>query len=512
MENDLLTEVPDKQRGDYKRLITADKLFGIVCIAAIIGASRLTNRLGVGATVIICLLLMKTVRYGRVYYVIGQECKNLWLRYVKRGSLWQKRAKKSLLARRPPIPLVTAGIGNIGLLFNVSDNTDSVVIAVEGSDAVSRGLAHRFYVQRVLAKLNEELAAMFSDYGISLGYMQRKRPVVDVDMQENYMHNLHPDVAVADVNLSPADEAKLSPRELRALRLRRNVNQVHEIEMANGCTPLQVITLTIRREGVLHKAFSHGTSLAEDSVRHLDVSKITTKTINYLENNGISGAHALSAPELLDYTRGGWDLVTLQDYHYQRAGSNFLDSVFGGDVSTGESLSDTSPVHMPQVAIDVYRDHMVIDGTYCGVIELTKGPNLAEPFYDDELYSPADIRWPAITAVASSTKTTSDTLLVGAGINLSRTLTENLFSRKTAKMQLRERRQLEHEETLSVNRFFLSYKRYIAIVNDDWSKFVQETEDMMAIADRIGLGPRRVKGECRQLPHFLSATLALPIC
>lgn len=511
-EPDLLTETPDKQRGDYKRMIPADWLFVFVCVAGVFAASRFTNRMGVAGVIAICLGLLRTVRYGRVYYVIGQEVYNLWIRWAKRGHLWTKRKKKSLFARRPPIPLVTAGIGEIGLLYNVQDKTDTVVFVAAGGDALSRGLEHRFQIQLGLARLNEELAAMFPDYGIRLGYSLRKRPVIDVHMQDIYMENLHPDVVTANVDVTKDDEERLTPRERRALNIRRNTDELHELMMLNGREPLMVCTLTIRREKTLSKAFARGgSSIAEDRVRYLDVSKIRDKALTFFDANGISGARALSAPELLDYTRGAWDLMTIQDYHIRTAVEDFLDSVFGGDVSTGENREETAPVQWPQVAIDVYRDHMVVDGTYCAVIELTRGPNLAEPFYDDELYMPQGVEWPAITAVSESAKTSSDYLLVGAMINVSRVLTENLFSRPTAKMQLREQRQLEHEATLSTHRYFLSYKRFIAVAHTDWQQFVDQIDEVVALADRLGLGPDRVKGECRQLPAFLSATLALPM-
>ena len=490
------TENPDRHRGNALRLQDSDKVFLIIGGLLFLIVGRLTNNLGAFAFAMIILLLMRSVTYARVYGRIGQGCKNLWIRYVRKGWLVRRtRSKWSVLPGRSPINMALKRLGEFGLI-GVGEHSDALPIMGQGSDFSTRELMQQFLAIQQLGELTKRLASYIKGYGIGISYVFRQRPPDLYALEHHYEDNFHPDVLLPPAQAEGKPLEQYTAYDWRCQNLRDNAVELLGLMEQVGGEPDMGMILTVRHSPAVRlprrsKAKKANAEAKDKKVDEMPITKMAKEALRGLERSGVDSPSLLTPTGLVGFLRGAWDVHP----------ESYQEFCASDRVTTDPDW----PIQWPQHSVRVMRDHCILDGNYCGTVMFRSGPAHADPWFYRELFA-TEVEYPSIALVSEAVHNRTDLWAITTAINIADKITSLLqIDRLSAGARKRQQERELREEQLTDTRFRQTYHILFGVCHWDKEAFERDIENVIAVGNHLQLSPLRVSGECRQVPYFFSA-------
>jgi hypothetical protein len=441
---------------------------------------------------------------GRVYYVLGGiKPRNFWNDRILRHNLWEAEPKHPLLARllRPPPPnarLAINQVGDLGLIYNNSAKTDTLLVGGLGSDIY----AHNIHAQaRIIERVGDSIKriASFKKYEVIVGFVNMRRPSVVREMLSIYDDHIHPAFLPRDPVINPWPPEEDPEEERGDQNIAKVMEDVLFIERDVNSRTTMLVTITIRRDAFLRKAARKGGSMAEDAEERSLIEEIAEVAEDALANCEIADPHAFSVMETHEHLRYVWDIH--QDDEY----AGWKDEV-GADPEHPEHEYFVKFFHWPKQFIRAFRTYCDLDGSLHAILRVVENPDEADPMSFLEMFA---IDVPNVT-VALVGKTVKSRRTVRFMERSSRI--ESVFKDMTgiaddtqAAIEREERTQTKLE-TAHRSRFTQLFNIVVVVSatnKSDLNNYVKVATRQIHAID--GVYAKRVKGSFLQVPWLLTA-------
>jgi hypothetical protein len=536
---------PTRLSQRFASFTAADWRMAILIVTGLFTLNVLYNNslLNIAAFLVGILIMWKFSPHGRLYYVVGQAFYSAWVRYWQHGIRWQANPPKGRFFRRlftristrwssDAIPLEVNELGEIGLIHNHRQQTDSVIVGGTGSLMSGVGLDD----QRDILDLHDQWMKRVAgrpDVGVSISFVYRvdpHDPWQDIVMQvETGLPNI-----VLPPELAPettADEATRS----RWAALRANLLEVNQLGLEVGSDVHMAAVITIKRYGRLQKltkdqrkrerqlekrmkrewqkekrrakrekrepivhdeVVQQRAEMARLRLSDLPIADLADECAKGLEASGVSGVHVFNVPETERFLRGSWDVSDMDDYYERR-----LQNELGGES------------HWPSQRIVVTKRAVVFDNTAHATLLVKNLPSPLLPHFMTQLHK-LGIEYPTITLVGETTNSIWDYFALSRLHSITRGAQDAFGAEsgyKTAQVhdewQARQA-QLANTKYLHLYNILIDIRRPVA--GTSWEDLESIDEQATRVIKDLRSGPGieaiRVKGECRQESVVWSTT------
>lgn len=536
---------PKRPSQRFASMTPADWRVAFLILVALIACDQLVGSAlaNLGVLIVGLIFMWKFSPYGRFYYVIGQAFHNVWIRSWQHGIRWQANPPKGKLLRRlftrigtrwssDIIPLEVNELGEIGLVHNFRQKTDSVIVGGTGSTMSGLSLdeqrrildLHDTWIKRVAGR---------PDVGVSISFVYRvdpHDPWQDIIMQV--------ETGLPNVVLPP----ELAPKSLaderthrRWEKLRENLLEVNQLGLDVGSDVVMVAVITIKRYGHLQKltaeqrrrerqlekrmkrdwqkekrrakrekrepivhddVIKQRAEMAKLRLSELPIADLADECAKGLTETGVSGVHVYSASEAERFLRGSWDVADMDNYYERRL--------------QGELSAES---HWPTQRIVVRKRCVVFDNTAHTNILVKELPSPLLPHFMAQLHQ-LGIEYPAITLVGETTGSNFEYIWMARLRGITGGAQEATGAEagvKTEMLQeewLARQRQLANTKYLHLYNILLDVRLPVSGTSDEELEALDEqvTSVIKDLSSMMRIEAVRVTGECRQEPFVWSTT------
>lgn len=537
---------PTRQNQRFASFTAADWRVAMLIAVALVTSNALFDSpwLNLAVTVAGVIIMWKFSSYGRLYHVVGEAFYSLWIRLWQHGIRWQAHPPRGKFFRRlftrigtrwssDVIPLEVNELGDIGLVHNYRQQTDSVIVGGTGSASSGLGLdeqrrildLHDTWIKRVAGR---------PDVGVSISFVYRvdpHDPWQDIIMQvETGLPNivLPPELAP---DASMADEVT----RRRWAALRENQLEVNQLGLEVGSDVIMAAVITIKRYGRLQKltkeqrrrerqlekrmqrewrkekrrakregrepvvydeALQQRAEITRLRLSDLPIADLADECAKGLVECGVSGVHVFSVPETEKFLRGSWDVADMDDYYERR-----LQSELGGDS------------HWPSQRIVTTNRCVVFDYTAHSTLLVKRLPAPVLPHFMAQLHK-LGIEYPTITLVGETTSSIWDYLALTRIRSIARGAQDAFGADSGVKTEQVHEEWLARQTQIANTKYLHLYNILIDIrlpVNGTSDEDLEalDTQVSKVIKDlrsSMRIEAIRVTGECRQESVVWSAT------
>jgi hypothetical protein len=475
--------------------------------------------------------------------MVGKAFHNAWIRLWQHGVRWQANPPKGKLFRRmftrigtrwssDVIPLEVNELGDIGLIHNYRQQTDSVIVGGTGSTMSGMGLdaqrqvlnQHDAWIKRVAGR---------PDVVASISFVYRvgpHDPWQDIIMQ---VETGLPDI-VLPPELAPESSADETTRRRREA-LRENLLEVNQLGLEVGSDVVMAAVITIKRYGHLQKitkdqrkkerqleqrmkrdwkkekrrakrekrepivhaeAMQQRAEMTRLRLSDLPIADLADECAKGLQECGVSDVHIYDASDAERFLRGSWDVADMDDYFERR-----LQGELGGES------------HWPSQRIVVNRRCAVFDNTAHSTLLVKELPSPVLPHFMSQLQK-LGIEYPTITLVGETTGSSLDYFALTRLRNITTGAQEAFGAEPGYKSeQIRDQWQARQAQ-LANTKYLHLYNILIDIrlpVNGTSSEDLEPLNSLVArvikdLRSSMQIEAIRVTGESRQEPVVWSTT------
>lgn len=534
---------------DYKdKLFTA--LFAAVLFFVSVTVWTSIWAFGIG-TLLYALLTVRLLK-GRVYAVVLQSRVTLlrkllggrrWLAEKPVANKWWKRPWYALVwafIRREPIKLTVTKLGEVALIYNARQKTDSFIVEVDGSHFSAESLIAKHDFIEELARIAREVTFSQRDFTVSAAHGIMRRPINRYKIVAQWHEDYDPDMlALIGAELEGEDAfaevygqlSQTYSNEELAVLLESGRNLLEQLELSDGhdCQVRRYMTWTIQRSGLFRGALKGG-SLADDEVNRLPVASLARSVLNGLHSAGAINPRILGLRETREFVHDALHVASSNEYHKWVHGhpveaTETSDETYerlavfhkGTPEELEAKVIESSSPHWPRHAIYERKEHAEIDGTFTTTIALTRSRKFTLPDFwrqfDQHITNRQDPAnqtrvWYSRVAIGSTANSGAQVWRLNVLIPLFGEITKHISSDV---IQVREQgEQLRERQTAAYHSGYTTNFTHLLVVS---GRNQRECEDNVRIvrqvADELELSPRIVTGGCRQLDGALCA-LGIP--
>lgn len=512
---------------------------------------------------VVTFIAIYRVKKGRVYRVVIDFFRGKKRTLIDRGWLWQgttaapeiakgkayslnrqrtadrslkkvrKRLEKESSSKKRTIPLEINPLGEVALIYNRRNKTDSIVFVGDGSSFEGMDMAAQHEFVQKIARILRDVTILHPDYSLSCAWGIMKRPLDRFRFSTNLASAHHPQaiaLALAERENRLEEVVANLPDYITQSLFRRLLiagrNMLQQIDLSEKLDSevTMFTTWTIRRESLL----TSSESLAEDQVNQLAISNLADTISGELKSIGVENARALDLAGARRFLNGALNVTDIARYYewahrYPEAANETITETeerlaeyFDGDISAlAEQLQlETSP-HWPQQQIREFKDHLEIDGTFTTTLVLTEHPEYTFPNFRsilslefDNAFRGEGLRWYTITDIG---ETVSSKAQVNR-MNVALPIVEHLTSNFTDMPQVRSSTEKQHEQRENIYRegYTTDSATLVTVLGSSKEQMEDYARTAEAICRRMDLGPIRLTGAARQLNACLTQ-LGIPL-
>lgn len=496
------TDIPERLRVVFFPFTRADWFSTVAAVMLLPIVDPLFGRLAALGVIVTWVLWMWVHPYGRSYELIGQWFVNRWIRWVKKGVILSSSPSGNRLARlwkhQPPIPLGIQGIGDIGVLHNSRDGTDSIVVTGTGSGLASLPLVVQYQILERFAEGIRKLSSLERGT-VGLSFVFRRGPADLERIESIYEGILHP--AVRRPKGEAASNGSRTPTDIRNHRLSEiTVETMGKIRQYTGDVTMAVV-LTVPQQEPLRKVRSSrkrgkGENLAPEALRRLVINKLGRMAVEVLTSCNIDDPKVLDVREAHKFLHDVWeaDVDRSNDYRRWLAASTIPE--------IGQSL-----LHSPREIV-VSRDHSTTDGTHHAAVRITGSPPKESDDFFPQLHS-ADVPWLTVALLGRVTKSNREYAVLDRLIPMRYEFREQVLGIRHEGPKARKKTDdiAKRQQLIFESRVSEQYNLLVVVSNTDQEDLQDGVEEVLRVARTMGLDAELVEGECRQVPvHWSAAT------
>jgi len=425
-EETTAVDIPDRREQDLLHVSLTDMVYLITVLVIALTVGFILGKGVFGLVVLVAGAGWVQIGYGRVYFVLFViKPSSFRIDYLQKGNVWESNPKHPLLARylrAPPSTrhLAINGVGDLAVVYNTRNKTDTIIVAGKGSDIAAMGLPVQREIHDRVTEVVKRLASG-RDLQVTISLLYSRRPQNVLEVLDQYDATMHPDFVPPDPDLEihglTAEEIDLSGMDERRAKaaidlcndqeqltqlLRKEeaglnrdgvkqyieecldelvcsanvatiTNELLEFARTDSAIPTMAVAITIRRDTILHKLAVKGESLADEESEDPLVIQIAQAAVDGLANCGVEQPYAYNLEDMHAHLRLGWDVT--QDAAY----AEWLASADG-------NYSDPrwEHFHGPQECIRILKRRRKravcqTDGSYHAILMATGFPPEAEP-------------------------------------------------------------------------------------------------------------------------------------
>jgi len=483
------TETPERTKSrPFKMVGKSDwAVAGSLFLTAILVGSR-EGKFGTLLVLLLIPSVMWTLHYGRVYSVFGS-----WLRQWLRGStLWEfnprRPDKKPKWLQDLAVDVIEDEDGNelIAIVGDASHGVDVLLLEGSGANMSAENPSSQSAFTRGLGDAIKKVAASTPGVNIGISFGHRRRPPNLYGILKDFGANLRADVLNAD-QLNGDN----SPRATRLRRLRGIAMGHIGIAREWSRDVSMVMAITIRCDQSLAKS-RLGKGLSEDEAKQLAVINVAKIMIRELTALGVADVHSLDEKEIKAYLRGSYDITNINAYHQVAS----QPGGFKGDL------------HWPNEHIKVFKDYLLVDGSYHTVVELTTSPTGSRAFsHDMRVLHTAEVPYLAVALVGEVVNGDFAYRGLDTLIPVKAEIEEVTgFTHKGPRARTKDQARVRRQEDIAASKFVQRYVVLACVSAPSLAELEHYTAELIAHAQLNGMGPKRVTGACRQWNWFLAAT------
>lgn len=536
----------------YRLLSFSSTDWGAFAIFASLGMYLWVNLAFPGLVIAVLFVgyMMWPLAWSRRYYAWGEAIYSQWIRIVHQGILWEsgdeyainastRRWWRKLLSRAfsrvAVFALLVDELFDYGLIHNLLDTTDSLVIRGDGSSIAAEEPQRQYDLQEMLAEELRRIAG-YQKLTATVGFTLRRRPTSQLMFDANQDSHAHPDVVIPEAIVKAHETGKtvdelyaageITRQELRDYRLHViDVAQARSSFMDEGCSVDMVAVITIKRSSRLAMAArSGGKPLEANELRRERIVQLANSMLDALGRAGVGNPIILNPDQCRDYLRSAWDVNSLPEYYGQRVAAESQSQLpiqHREEVSSSRSklrfwarpkaVAESVPLYHPQHSIQVNDNICVMDDTGHAVVRLTKLPAKIYPWTMHDLFTHSDVRWISRTLASETTTGTREYL----GLTwLSKiqddvmSVVPGLWGKKTEL----KRERLDAQTSRIANEGHIEYFNcFVAVANSDPELLELDVEEVLRAVNNIGGRAERVTGRSRLVRATLTANTGIPL-
>ena len=437
----------------------------------------------------------------RLYYLIFISPFRELFQVYKKGVIWKKGQKDKY-------PYEVREFGKMGLIYNVSKGTYSMVFRMTGSLASTLSLVGQYGNNASIAEILRRASASTGLKGLQVTFGYSVRPENPFAVRYELAERGDINVILPESLMQEKPEEEYTAVDRREIFLRQIANEM-EMMALDGTLVTMVYVVTINDSRVFRRILRQGEFYSQQ-VRRQSLIRIK-ETLTTLLRTVAQGVEMLNGDQAEEYLRQSRDVARAYEYYglvNQRAAE-------GEDTLTKDE--QTKLLHAPSESITANADSLTMDGTSGTVIRLTEFPLDQPPVNFVREYSsvfdlPAPFFSVSITgktkkgSVQSFAKSTGNTFADAA-----RSVTGR-EKKGLAQQELESER--EDEERRLRASYTIDFRPSVAILAADENKSRDSLDlQVLATIDQLrekGLGPVHVTGRHRQYNEVLSTITHIP--
>jgi hypothetical protein len=496
------TDIPERLRAVFFPFNRADWLWSVAALSVLLTVDPIYGRPAALGVFLAWTLWMWNHPYGRSYELLGQRFQNGWIKWVKKGVILSPdpgtRRLDRLWEHPPPIPLGIQGIGEVGVLHNSRDGTDSIVVTGTGSGLASLPLPMQYQVLDRLAEGIRKLSALERGT-VGLSFVFRRGPADLERIESIYEGILHPDVRKPMAE--HASNGSRTPADIRNLRLKSiSEETMGKIRQYSGDVTMAVV-LTVSQQETLRKVRSSrkrgkGERLAPEALRRLVVNKLGRMAVEVLTSCNIEDPKVLNVREAHKFLHDVWEADVDRSNDYRR----WLAS------SSTEEIG-LSQLHSPtEIVVD--KDHSTTDGTHHAIVRITGSPPKESDDFFPQLHA-ADVPWLTVTLLGRVVKSNREYAILDRLIPMRSEFRSGVLGVVHEGPKARKKAEdiARRQELIFESRVSQHYNILVVVSNTDLQELQDGVEEVLRTARTMGLDAEVVQGEYRQVPaHWSAAT------
>lgn len=516
-DSTMRTVVPPKTTVNFLGLTFPDGHFILVLVMLSFMVGVVYGWLFLLLSVALGVILMWRLDYGRVYYVFGQWLRSLWIRYRRRGVIWQASSsrpsvqtrgqarrpvrRKRLMAPSRVIPLQVVNLGDqIGVIYNYYTNSDAIVVTGDGAPVSSGDFAAQQAFVRQLAEAIKRIAAQ-QGYSVGVSYVFRRRPANTASALRMLSANIHPDVALPEAVAMGTPKDQWSDDDYRSLAQQYLIQEAFDEAFKAGGDVVMALTISIKREGDVVGAVK-GRSITVSDVNRLAVKRIADSAIIELNRCGVKGAAVLDRDGVLAFLRGSWDVSKVAEFY------DYMERRKAG-------FDESPPSHWPRSRIGALGEYLVTDDTIHATF-MTRAcpPQSSAPNWFGQLHV-IDAPFLSIAFDGEAVTSTAEQFV------LNKVIPNYQAAKQVAGVQYQSTKSRKREESLTAREQTITESAYkqdgvILVVisapfggEGDMERFEQYVGNAKAVLKPLALSPVLIDGEVRLLQAALTGTTGL---
>jgi hypothetical protein len=422
---------------------------------------------------------------------------------IQKGVVWIASAKEVEQLEAQQVDESTT----IGLPYHQGKGTYSMVFKADGSHFSSLSRAELYLEIIKISQMITKATATAGIGGLNIGMGVRNRPQDQWLLPEMMLEVGDINAILPEALLTGKSEKEYTLEDKQNMFLYKLQQQFPQVTVQSYDVDM-VIVVTVKQNSVLKRS-SNNQKMTVKEMKRLPIMRIRDIVLPLLERQ-IGDVTILDLEGAERYLRKARDVTTLYEY-YESAHSSIAHArrkeMGLEDAAVDESRVETYDRYLPNSHIIVSKDHLHIDGTYIGVIDLTTFP--ADEVYAHEmpfLYD-AISRWSSMSVIGRTVSSNGEYTVS----NTASSVMSDVFDavgrlRSGPRAERKEAEQTDRLTEMDRSGFNQDYVvRFATLATSE-----DDLEEELALDfDRLlgqGLGPERVMGYSQQLAKALTTT------
>lgn len=488
---DYSVDQPEVLSGRWISFSQHDFMFAGFLLPIIIVSTAAIGLGGFALSLLFSLFWLHRWQYGRTYWIFGEALYSAWIDKIKKGVVWSKDKK----TRKPPVPYVVNGVGDIGVVNTPSLYTDSIICMGDGSDIASLEIALQAYRNKDFASAIRKIASPFN-LSVRLSFGFRRRPK-DISIDDTYSAlNRHDQVILPEALLRPQEE--WTARDHAWYQLFK-LNNARRLEVG-GFDVQMFAVITIERSSKLQRAVQKEEGVNETDVYQIPIIQMAQAAIANFTNCNVVRPRILNLNQAERFMRGAWDVDTLPRYYAEETQRR-----------AEHPEPQPSGHHWPQEEMLAKHDFSVADTTGHAVFSVTETPKKAMPDLMRQLYT-SNVPYVSVSLVGETVKSRSEYVLLNGLIALTDAIREGFgFVHQGRASQNRREERTRRQAEVFDSRLTMHYNILIDCAHGDPDELERGSDTILSEVQALNMAAKRVKGSCRQYKAMWSATTCISI-
>lgn len=447
---------------------------------------------------------LKPLRYGRVYYVFGEQFGMWWIGWHQKGRRWEKSDAQFAVDtahhhRQPHLPFAINVLESpetelLTLVHNERTKTDAIIVNGTGNNLPGSDLSTGYAFLHRLGRVSKKVAATASGLSVGQSYVFRRRPQNIPQMAMDMSSNWRRDVVLPSVLENEVPDEQWTDHDRRMVNLHTVATELLDIASEVTGEISMTTVLTVQRQGLL----ANRKALSSRDAKRLPVVKLAKTAVQELEAAGVTDVSVMSEREVNSHLRGAWDIADIEDHYLRELDPN-------GDRDEW----------WPQRRIHVFNDHLVIDDTYSAVVMFQSHPaERCLPPAVQQLLG-VDANWFSLAVVGEIIKVDKPfgeyrSLDIAIPLRDAINVGGRIVHKGTRKRR-KEQALWERQELIEDAGFTQAYVILMAVSELSLDALEDTVDRVISHGQVVNMTPKRVTGETRQEKAFWSATTGLPL-